>query len=145
MGMIQFYFRSVFCLPLITWATMSIVTYGISRMLDGRGTFALTVQNTGYGMMPWTLSGIGLMVFSGVLLLAANIFPADMMSIGEFASNAYFFYMFISVAIFLWQWYLWALAVRHTNGFSVVMALGVTILPAIILVWLTTPLMIFVK
>ncbi|MGA2121312.1 MAG: YIP1 family protein [Methanoregula sp.] len=45
-GMIGYYLRCFSVIPLVIWGILSIGTYGISRIFDGKGSLSATVQNT---------------------------------------------------------------------------------------------------
>lgn len=139
MGLIQVFFKTFVVCPLLIWGVISFFAYGISRGLNGKGSLAATVQNTGYGMMPWAVSVIGFTVFSGILFLAAYIIPTDIIALDLFASNAYSLYPIVGIIALVWQWYLWILAVKHTHGFTFRKAVAATIIPVMIFIWLTIP------
>jgi len=125
--------------PLITWGVMFLGAYGISRVLDGKGSLAATVQNIGYGMMPWAVSVIGTTIFSGILFFIAYILPSTIIVMEEVAPYGYGIFPYISLIILFWGWYLWILAIQHTHRFTFRKASAVSIVPVMIVIWLTIP------
>lgn len=43
-------------MPVFIWVLFSVILYTCSRIAGVSGSFAATIQNVGYGMLPWTLS-----------------------------------------------------------------------------------------
>lgn len=138
-AMIQVYLRCYVAIPLIIWGVPSLGSYGISRILDGKGSLTATVQNIGYGMIPWSISVIGTTIFSGILFCIAYIFPTTVIVMEEFVSYGLGTVLFIYLIILFWGWYLWILAIRHTQNFTFRKAAAVSIIPVMIVIWLTTP------
>ena len=138
-GMIRNYLLCNGVIPLVTWGVLSLGSYGISRVLDGKGSLVATVQNIGYGMMPWAVSVIGTTIFSGILFFIAYILPSTIILMEEVAPYGYGIFPYISLIILFWGWYLWILAIQHTNRFTFRKASAVSIVPVMIVIWLTIP------
>jgi len=135
-------FRYIFChtiAPLLVLIVMIIGTYGISRLVNGKGLPASMVQNIGYAMMPSTLFTLGSLISSGLILLIFHSWPVPP------GNSEWWYWTFWTTALFgilffFWQWYLWILAVKHTQDFSFRKAAAVTIIPVVIVIWLTIPI-----
>ncbi|MDP3563875.1 MAG: YIP1 family protein, partial [Methanoregula sp.] len=138
-GQIWYYIRCSAIIPLIIWSVLSLGTYGISHLLHGKGSLAATIQNTGYGMMPWTASVIIITGFSAILFVIAFIVPSTVIFMEKYASFGYALFPYISLIFLFWGWYLWTLAVVHTHGFTFRKAAAILLLPVMIVIWLTIP------
>jgi len=125
--------------PLITWGVMFLGAYGISRVLDGKGSLAATVQNIGYGMMPWVVSVFCWVIFSGIIFVVAYMVPSVVGPLAEYANYGYGIVSNIGLIILFWEWYLWILAIQHTHRFTFRKAAAVSIVPVMIVIWLTIP------
>jgi hypothetical protein len=143
MAIIQVFFRCTAVIPLIVWGVISLGTYGISWGCEGKGSLAATVQNIGYGMLPWIVFIIGSVIFSGLsFVIFHSTSPADM------TLGAIIFHwadIIFGLVIFFWGWYLWILAVRYTHGFTLRKAAAVTIVPVAIVIWLTIPVQAWIE
>lgn len=141
MGLIQFHLRCTISLPLITWAIMSLGTYAISRVLEGRGTLTATTQNTGFGMIPWTIGVLAMIGISAVLFVIALAVPPSLIPLEDYAPNMYASFPLISFFVLIWEVYLWILAVKYTQGFSYRKAAAVTAIPVLIVILLMVPVL----
>ncbi len=140
MGMLQFYLKCVLLIPLMIWATMAFGTFGISRVLGGRGTLAATARNTGYGMMSWTAGVLASIGISAVLFIIVQVVPSSMVPMEVYPQSVDTLFPLISIVTVIWGGYLLILAVKHTQGFSFRKAAAVTIIPVVIVIWLTIPI-----
>jgi hypothetical protein len=143
MGLIQVFFKTFVVCPLLIWGVISFCTYGISRGLNGKGSLA--IQNTGYGMIPWSVSVIASVVLSGILFIIAYIAPTGIIPIEAYSPIEYSFFYFIGIIALFWQLYLWILAVKHTHGFTFRKAATVTIIPVVIVICLTIPMQAWIN
>ncbi|MHB8162813.1 MAG: YIP1 family protein [Methanoregula sp.] len=137
----------IFChtiIPLLTWSVMILGSYGISRFLNGKGSLAVTVQNTGYGFLPWTFFTIASLISSSIIFV---IFHAWALPSGNSIWGYWIFWIaaFFGIVFFSWQWYLWVLAVKYTHGFTFRKAAAVTIIPVVIIIWLTIPVQVWIN
>lgn len=118
-----FIIRSIF-VPFGLWGFVSIAAYSISRVLSGRGSFYATIQNVGYGMLPWTLSMV-VPVVSFAYKFSTNT------SYGIFSGiwlTDPYTCCIIGWVVLLWICYLWIFAIRHTHQVSLKKAIGVIII-----------------
>jgi hypothetical protein len=132
MGLLRVFLLCNVVIPLTIWGVMSLWTYGVSRSLGGKGSLTATVRDTGWGMMPWTLSIIAFALFSGVLFVAGYAVPATVSTMEVYAPMGYEAYTYLALLILLWEWYLWALAARHTHGFWFRKSAVITGIPVIL-------------
>ena len=131
--------------PLVTWGVMFLGAYGISRVLDGKGSLAATVQNIGYGMMPWVVSVFCWVIFSGIIFVVAYMVPSVVGPLAEYANYGYGIVSNIGLIILFWEWYLWILAIQHTHRFTFRKAAAVSIVPVMIVIWLTIPVQAWIE
>jgi len=129
-------------LPLMVFGTISLGTYGISRALGGNGSLTAHFQNIGYGMMPWTLFTLGSLAFSSSIFLVFHAWPVPPNSPGA-AIALLWIAALMGLVVFLWEWYLWILAVGHTSAFTLRKAAAVTIVPVAGVIWLTVPVQVW--
>jgi hypothetical protein len=140
--------------PLVIWGFFSFSLYGISRLFAGEGSLPATIQNVGYGMIPLTVSALVPVITSVVTIynyyafLAPRIswnmlFPWDVFPGDDSAPIGFFVLLIIGVVVFIWMWYLWILAVRHTHQFTMRKAAIITVVPVAIYVGVTTPVVYY--
>lgn len=114
--------------PFGMWGFVSIAAYSISRVLSGSGSFYATIQNVGYGMLPWTLSMV-VPVVSFAYKFSTNtsygIF-SGMWLTDPYTSSI------ICWVVSLWIGCLWIFAIRHTHQFSLKKAIGVIIISIVV-------------
>lgn len=113
-------------IPFGMWGFVSIAAYSIAHLFSGRGSLSATIQNVGYGMLPWTLSMV-----VPVVSFAAYKFSTNT-SYGIFSgiwltTDPYTCYIIFWVVL-LWIGYLWIFAIRHTHQVSLKKAIGVIII-----------------
>jgi hypothetical protein len=53
--------------PVIVWCIYSVLFYFLGRLAAGSGSFELVMQNTGYGMLPGTITSLVMPIFPLVL------------------------------------------------------------------------------
>jgi len=51
----------------------------------------------------------------------------------------------IGLIILFWEWYLWILAIQHTHRFTFRKAAAVSIVPVMIVIWLTIPVQAWIE
>ncbi|OPX62891.1 MULTISPECIES: Yip1 family protein [unclassified Methanoregula] len=117
-GMMWVFLKCNVSLPLAGWIIMSLWTWGISRGLGGKGSLAATVRDTGYGMMPWTLSIIAFVLLAIMLFVIGFAAPVTTGVMEEYAQTAYDTWTYLGLLFVIWQWYLWTLGVQHTQKFA---------------------------
>lgn len=135
-AMLQHFILCSAVLPLVQWVIAALGTHYISKMSEGKGSLAATIQNTGYAMIPLLISS----VCAGIIILIALFFyhsTSPDISQGGFSFSG--ITSIITCIFFFWFWYLWILAVRYTQEFTFRKAAAVTVVPVIILIWLTIP------
>lgn len=122
----------------VIWGTVSLSVYCISRLFSGSGSLIATIQNTGYGIVPSMLFNIGSLIASGFIYIFFHGWPLPPGN-SEWLNTVLWAGTITSAVFFFWQWYLWVLAVKHTCGFTFRRAAAVTIIPIVIVIWLTIP------
>jgi len=118
-----FIIRSIF-VPFGLWGFVSIAAYGIAHLFTGRGSFYATIQNVGYGMLPWTLSMVvPVVLFAYKFSTNTSYGPYS----GMWLTDPYTCCI-IGWVVLLWIGYLWIFAIRHTHQVSLKKAIGVIII-----------------
>jgi len=143
MGMLQFYLKCVVLIPLMIWATMSLGTFGISRVLGGKGSLAATARNTGFGMLPWTVGVLITIGISAVLFIIMQAVPSSRVPMEEYTQSLDALFPLASVVAIIWGEYLWILAVKYSHGFTFRKAAAVTVIPVLIVILLTVPVTVW--
>ncbi len=100
-------------LPFIEWGILSGLLFGISRLFSGSGSLAGTLQNTGYGMLPWTLSTIAGFFVTLLFFRKSPVVYTSMLHTPQFIAVAIF------LLFFFWSCCLWVYAVKHTHRIPV--------------------------
>jgi hypothetical protein len=126
-------------MPLFVWVLFSVIFYTVSRSTGGTGSFTATIQNVGYGMLPWTLSV--LIPFFAILyrLLTYTGGPV----IGGYSGIWFLPQIYCSLpllGIMVWSFYLWMHAVRHTHSITVEKSAIITGVPVAIFLIVTIPI-----
>ena len=97
--------------PFVAWFLFSCILYVICKLVSGTGTFILTLQNTGYGVLPLTITSI--------FPLIQGIFFGNFGKIpGTFDLGVMWGFNLISLLFILWAGYLWACAMEKTHAIS---------------------------
>lgn len=124
--------------PILLFGIITLGTFVISRGHDGKGSLTASLQNIGYGMIPWTFYILGSLVFSSSIFLVFHAWavPPNLL---EAVMVLFWIATLIGLVVFFWEWYLWILAVRHTYAFTLRKAAAVTIVPVAMGIWLTMP------
>jgi hypothetical protein len=110
--------------PYITWVIFTAVLHGISRLLSGAGVFTMTLQNTGYGMLPWALAHVFSLL--SVIEMSWNVAfyrTAEGMRSMLSLSGMRIALFVMTVLFMLWTGYLWVYGIRHAYRLTVRRAL----------------------
>jgi len=146
-GMMQQYTVSLIAasifMPFFIWFLLSILIFCLSRVAGGTGSFPVTLQNVGYGMVPWTLSAIIPLL---AYLYRFITFTGGMAYIGsgiwlmppEFCALPL-------LGIMIWSSYLWIVAVIHMDNLPPLKAAMVTLLPVCVFLFLSLPVWYYIE
>ncbi|MGA2105168.1 MAG: Yip1 family protein [Methanoregula sp.] len=97
--------------PFVAWFLFSCILYVICKLASGTGTFILTLQNTGYGVLPLTIIS--------TFPLIQGIFLSDFGEIpGTFDLGVMWGVNLLSLLFIFWAGYLWACAMEKTQAIS---------------------------
>ena len=115
-------------LPFCVWAVFTVFFFLLARVAGGSGSLPETARDTGYGMLPWTLS---------VLLPFLSIFHRFLTYSGGPVIGGYCGIWLMPpqyctaplLLILLWCWFLWMTAIRYTHGFTLQRSALVTGIP----------------
>jgi hypothetical protein len=125
-------------MPFIYWALVAVIFYGISRACKGTGSFSMTLQNTGYGMFPWSVSA--------ALPLAAYLHKFFTYTGGPVSGGYTGIWMMPAglgqlplILIFIWSGFLWVPAIQFTHGFTRRKAMIIVWVPVLTYILLTLP------
>ncbi len=100
--------------PFLTWVIFSLVLQVLSNRYSGTGTFRLTLQNVGYGMLPWALSHIFSLLTT--LFIISNPKPAlNTMQSLSFPNGTLVIFSVLAAALMLWTGYLWVYGIMHAQ------------------------------
>lgn len=129
---------TAFLAPFVFWVAAAIIFQGISRAIGGTGSFSLTLQNTGYGMLPWSVSAL--------IPLAAYLHKFFTYTGGPVSGGYTGIWMMPAgsgllplILILIWSGFLWVPAVQHTHGFTRRKAMAVVGAPVLVFVLLLLP------
>src|SRR5208337_2343605 len=98
--------------PFVAWFLFSGILYGICKLFfSGTGTFILTLQNTGYAVLPLT-------IISLVPLIQALFFSKIGEIPGTYDVLILFGFNILSLLFIIWTGYLWAAAMEKTHAIT---------------------------
>jgi hypothetical protein len=121
-----FIVHSIF-IPFGLWGSVSIAAYSISRVFSGRGSLYATIQNVGYGLLPWTLSIVVPVVLFAYKFSTSNSFGPYS---GIWLTDPYTCCI-IGWVVLIWISYLWIFAIRHTHQVSLKKAIVVIVISVV--------------
>jgi hypothetical protein len=114
--LIPFTLIAAMALPFITWVIFTTVLHGISRLLSGAGTFTTTLQNTGYGMLPWTLAHIFTLMSAIEMSWNVEYYrTAEGARAALTMSGMRIAFLVLAILFMLWTGYLWVYGMKHTH------------------------------
>jgi hypothetical protein len=122
--------------PMIIWGLFSIVFYCISRVAGGTGSFYATIQNVGYGMLPWSVSVIVPFIAYVYNFVSYTGGPV----IGGYCGIWLMHPIVCSLpllGVMVWSCYLWTIAVRYTHGLPLKKAAVITIVPVSVFLFIS--------
>lgn len=125
-------------IPLFVWVLFSVILYTFSRIVGGSGSFTETIQNVGYGMLPWTLSV--LIPFSAILHRFLTYTGGPV--VGGYSGIWFLPPIYCSlplIGIMAWSFYLWMHAVRYTHSITVEKSAIIAGIPVAIFLIATVP------
>jgi hypothetical protein len=118
--LIPFTLISAMALPFITWAIFTAVLHGLSRLLSGAGSFTTTLQNTGYGMLPWTIAHAFTLLSAIEMSWNVEYYrTAEGMRSMLTLSGTRTAFLVLAVLFMLWTGYLWVYGTRHAHRLTV--------------------------
>lgn len=146
-GMMRHYLMSsietAVLMPFFIWGLVSILVFCLSRVAGGTGSFPATLQNVGYGMVPWTLSAIiPLIVFLHrfIIYTGGQVFIAYS---GIWLLPPVFCAL-LFLGLMIWSSYLWIVAVIHMDNLPLLKAATVTFLSVCVFFLLLSPVWYYV-
>ena len=103
-------------MPYIIWVIFTAVLYGISRAFSGTGTFRATLQNVGYGMLPWAVSRIFHLLLTITITWNAAYYRSlegmrSLVSLG----GMQIVFIILDFVLMVWTGYLWFQGIKHTH------------------------------
>lgn len=125
-------------MPLFVWVLFSVILYTLSRIAGGSGSFTATIQNVGYGMLPWTLS----VLLPGSAILHRFLTYTGGPVVGGYSGIWFMPPIYCSLpllGIMVWSFYLWMHAIRHTHTFSLKKSAIISGVPVAIFLIATIP------
>jgi hypothetical protein len=119
-------------LPFIGWGIFSGVLFCISRVFSGSGSLISTLQNAGYGMLPWALSIVADVFIMLLFFGKSTVVYTSMWHTPQFAAFGVFLLSLV------WSGYLWIYAIKHTHHISIYKAATAVILSVIVCFFMFT-------
>lgn len=145
-GLVQHYIMSSiamsFFMPFFIWGLFSVLIFGLSRVAGGTGSFPATLQNVGYGMVPWTLSAIiplGIFLYRFITYTGGPTFAGYS---GLWILPAVFCALPL-LGIMIWSSYLWIIAVIHMDHLPLVKSAIITLVPVCVFLILSLPVLYY--
>ncbi len=120
-------FLSLFAVALATWVVIATGLYLLSRAFSGKGTYLLTLVDTGYGMMPLAFSG--LFTFSTIALITQN--EAALSSVHPMVLTGIIYGE--QLVFTAWAAYLWICGVKNAQKLPTPLAVAVVVIVIAIL------------
>jgi hypothetical protein len=130
---------SLLAVALATWIIISTGLFLLSKALSGTGSYLVTLQNTGYGMLPFVFS-------SAVTFISVAAITGNIISLSSVPTIVFSAVIYVEQLVFtLWAAYLWVCGVRNAHGLPTPLAIAsvvivVAISFAIFVVLSTMPL-----
>jgi hypothetical protein len=106
-------------LPYILWVIFTAVLYILSRLNSATGSFRATLQNTGYGMLPWALAHIFYLL--SMIEMSWNVEyyrTAEGARAALLMGDLKIAFLVLGVLFMLWTGYLWVYGMKHTHHIS---------------------------
>jgi hypothetical protein len=129
-------------MPFFIWGLFSVLIFGFSRIAGGTGSFPATVQNVGYGMVPWTLSAI----IPLVIFLYRFITYTGGPTFGGYSGLWLLPPVFCALpllGIMIWSSYLWIIAIIHMDHLPLMKSAIITLVPVCIFLILSLPVLYY--
>jgi hypothetical protein len=138
-GLIPFVWALVRCYvlwPFLGWVLVSGALYLISRLFSKVGSFFATLQNVGYGLVPWVIFTAASVVARSLLVIMPEDHTNILLNPGTV--SPLLLYMIVNVLLFilfmLWCCWLWIYAIKHTCRIPVQRATVVVVLAVMVIV-----------
>jgi hypothetical protein len=130
---LSFISRSIIT-PFLVWGVFSGVLYILPRIIGGDGSLFATIQNVGYGMLPWPVSVIFPVLYyiqrfnspGGIIGCGIWFMPGELCTVPL-------------IIMMIWSCSLWIFAIRHTHGLSLARAAAITIIPVGLILLVCVP------
>ncbi|MDO9326592.1 MAG: Yip1 family protein [Methanoregula sp.] len=104
-------FQYVFVVPLLMWAVVSVTIYAVSKVFSGTGSLIATFRNTGYGMLPMNLYGLGFYLLATGAFIAFGEIPGYTDNPVSRMMNVL---NVIGLAFVFWSGYLWVVGTEKS-------------------------------
>jgi hypothetical protein len=131
--------------PFLGWILVSGILYLISRLFSKIGSFFATLQNVGYGMVPWVISNCASVIATSILYTRSYYYlpyttPDTFASYAtSIASTGAYYYpspllwpsnviTIIFLVFLVWCCCLWVYAIKHTHQIPLRRATGIVLI-----------------
>jgi hypothetical protein len=115
-------FLSLLGVSFATWIIISTGLFLLSKAFSGTGSYGITLQNAGYGMLPFAFSGA--VTFVSVAAITGNM--ASLSSVPNIMFSAL---IYAEQLVFtLWAAYLWFCGIRNAHGLPTPLAVATVVI-----------------
>jgi hypothetical protein len=115
-------FLSLLAVALATWIIISTGLFLISKAFAGTGSYLVTLQNTGYGMLPFAFS-------SAVTFISVAAITGNMASFSSVPNIVFSAVIYVEQLVFtLWAAYLWVCGTRNAHGLPTPLAVATVVI-----------------
>jgi hypothetical protein len=109
---------SLLAVALTTWIVISTGLFLLSKAFAGTGSYLVTLQNTGYGMLPFVFS-------SAVTLISVAVITGNMASLSSVPNIVFSAVIYVEQLVFtLWAVYLLVCGIRNAHGLPTPLAIA---------------------
>jgi hypothetical protein len=109
---------SLLAVALATWIVISTGLFLLSKAFAGTGSYLVTLQNTGYGMLPFVFS-------SAVTLISVAVITGNMASLSSVPNIVFSAVIYVEQLVFtLWAVYLLVCGIRNAHGLPTPLAIA---------------------
>lgn len=125
-GLIPFVWALVRCYvlwPFLGWVLVSGALYLISRLFSKVGSFFATLQNVGYGLVPWVISNLVSFVATSLLYNRSHFYTSFWLVPSNVSAIIFIVFM-------LWCCCIWVYAIKHTHQIPLRIATVVVVIAA---------------
>jgi hypothetical protein len=115
-------FLSLFAVAVDTWVIISTILFLLSRAFSGTGSYLITLQNTGYGMLPLAFSNaitlVSVAAITGNFAILSSIPPLF------FSALVYGEQLIFTI----WAAWLWICGIRNAHSLPVPLAIAIVVI-----------------